>query len=204
MKSVLITVLFVLSVTLAYSQDLAQSDFVSDKVVQTWRHSIGSSLFLLGNLDAENPPHFYQLNYGYQLTDKEILLVEATSWAYNEPLGTYGNSDELYPGKVKAFGVGLGYQRFFWNNMYASAVATPFLQKFYDEDNKQIQDGFQLYLQFITGYRLEFLNKRWFVEPAIALKYWPVNSNFPDSFDEIEDGKPNYKFEPGANFGFKF
>jgi hypothetical protein len=81
---------------------------------------------------------------------------------------------------------------------------TPFLQQFYDTDNKKIQKGFQLYLQFILGYCFEFFEKRLFVEPAYALKYWPVNTNFPSSFAAIESGAPKYKFEPGLNFGFRF
>jgi hypothetical protein len=50
----------------------------------------------------------------------------------------------------------------------------------------------------------EFFNKRLYFEPAYALKYWPVNTNFPESFAEIESGGSTYKFEPSINFGFKF
>jgi hypothetical protein len=166
------------------------------------RHSIGSTLFLLGNIgDSVN---FFQLNYGYRLTQKDNLIFEAITWTYYEPLGTYGSSEELYPGKVRAVGAGLGYQRFLWKNLYTTFEPTFFLQQFYDIDNKKFQKGFQLYLQFIVGYRFEFFNKRVFVEPACALKYWPVNTNFPASFAAIEKGAPKYKFEPGLNFGFRF
>ena len=167
-----------------------------------WRHSIGSSLFLFGNIgDSVN---FIQLNYGYQLTQKNIIIAEAITWTYYEPLSTYGSSDEFYPGKVKAYGLGLGYQRFLWKRLYSTVEPTFFLQQFYDTDDKHIQNGFQLYLQFIVGYRFEFFKKRVFVEPAVALKYWPVNTNFPASFAAIEEGKPKYKFEPALNFGIKF
>jgi len=166
------------------------------------RHSIGSSLFLLGNIG--DSVRFMQFNYGYRLTPKDNLVVEAITWTYYEPLGTYGSSEELYPGKVRASGIGLGYQRFLWKNVYTTVEATPFLQQFYDTDNKKIQKGFQLYLQFILGYRFEFFKKRLFVEPAYAIKYWPVNTNFPASFADIESGAPKYKFEPGLNFGIKF
>ena len=166
------------------------------------RHSIGTTLFLLGNIgDSVN---FFQLNYGYRLTPKDNLIVEAITWTYYEPLGTYGSSEEFYPGKVKASGVGLGYQRFLWKNFYTTVEPTFFLQQFYDTNNEKIQNGFQLYLQFILGYRFEFFKKRLFVEPAGALKYWPVNTNFPATFAEIENGAPKYKFEPGLNFGFRF
>ena len=145
-----------------------------------------------------------QLNYGYRLSPKDNIIVEAITWTYYEPLGTYGSSEEFYPGKVRAYGIGLGYQRFLWKNLYTTFEPTFFLQQFYDTDDKKIQKGFQLYLQFILGYRFEFFKKRMFVEPAIALKYWPVNTNFPDSFSAIEKGAPKYKFEPSLNFGFRF
>jgi hypothetical protein len=166
------------------------------------RHSIGSSLFLLGNIG--DSVRFMQLNYGYRLTPKDNFIVEAITWTYFEPLGTYGSSEEYYPGKVRATGIGLGYQRFLWKNLFTTVEPTFFLQQFYDTDDKHIQNGFQLYLQFIAGYHFEFFKKRVFVEPAFALKYWPVNTNFPESFAAIEDGKPKYKFEPALNFGFKF
>jgi len=168
------------------------------------RHSIGSSLFLLGNFAPGNPPNYFQLNYGYQFNLIDFLVVEAITWMYYEPLGTYGSSKELYPGKVRAYGLGAGYQRFHWKNLYTTVEATPFLQQFYNADDKKIQKGFQLYLQFILGYRFEFFEKRLFVEPAYALKYWPVNTNFPASFAAIESGALKYKFEPSLNFGFRF
>lgn len=166
------------------------------------RHSMGSSLFLLGNIgDSVN---FFQLNYGYRLSQKDNFIVEAMTWTYYEPLGTYGSSEEFYPGKVRAYGIGLGYQRFLWKNLFATVEPTFILQQFYDKDDIKIQKGFQLYLQFILGYRIELFRKRMFVEPALALKYWPVTTNVPSSFAEIENGAQKYKFEPGLNFGFRF
>lgn len=176
----------------------------TEKVDSTFRrHFITSSLFSLLNF-APDPADFYQLGYGYFLTTKDAILIEAITWKYSEPLGTYPNSEELYPGKVRAYGVGLGYQRFLWKNLYTTVEPTFFLQQFFDSEDKIIQKGFQLYLQFILGYRFEFFKKRMFVEPAYALKYWPVNTNFPESFAAIEGGAPKYKFEPALNFGFRF
>jgi len=166
------------------------------------RHSVGSTFFLLGNI--RDSVRFMQLNYGYRLTPKDNLIVEAITWTYFEPLGTYGSSEDFYPGKVRAYGIGLGYQRFWWKNLFTTVEPTFFLQQFYDTDDTKIQKGFQLYLQFIVGYRFEFFNKRVFVEPAYAIKYWPVDTNFPESFAAIESGAPKYKFEPALNFGFMF
>lgn len=133
-----------------------------------------------------------------------MILVEAVTWKYNEPLSTYDNSEREYPGKVRAYGLGIGYQRFHWKNLFTTVQATSFMQKFYDEEGGKIQKGYQLYLQCILGYRIEFFNNRMFIEPAYAIKYWPVNTNFPAAFSEIERGKPKHIFEPSLNFGFRF
>ena len=205
MKRSFFTVIFTISVTLAFSQVLAQTESSSaqaEKQDVKMRHSAGSTLFLLGNIG--DSVRFMQLNYGYRLSPKDNIIVEAITWTYYEPLGTYLKSKEYYPGKVKATGIGLGYQRFLWKNLFTTIEPTFFLQQFYDSDGNKIQNGFQLYLQFIAGYRFEFFKKRMFVEPAIALKYWPVNTNFPASFATIERGAPKYKFEPALNFGFRF
>ena len=208
LKRTLSTIIFVLSITSAFSQVLAQTDSVSAQIEKQYpdrRHFIGSSLFLLGNLDTEEPPAYFQLNYGNQLTRKNVIIVEAITWTYYEPLGTYGSSNEKYPGKIRAYGIGAGYQRFLCKNLYSAFKAIPYLQQFFDAENKNIQNGFQLYLQFRLGYRFEFFKQRWFFEPSVAFNYWPVNTNFPTSFEEIESGSPNYfLFEPGLNFGFKF
>jgi len=205
MKRSFFIVILTMSVTLAFNQVFGQTADSSARAENqdvNYRHSIGSTLFLLGNIG--DSVRFIQFNYGYRLSPKDNIIVEAITWTYFEPLGTYLNSEENYPGKVKATGIGLGYQRFHWKNLFTTIEPTFFLQQFYGSDGNKIQNGFQLYLQFIAGYRFEFFHKRMFVEPAIALKYWPVNTNFPDSFSAIEKGAPKYKFEPALNFGIRF
>ncbi len=194
-RAVSVTLLITLFSALAHCQTEHRDDDFK-------RHSVGSTLWLLGNIG--DSVRFIQLNYGYRLTPKDNLIVEAITWTYYEPLGTYLNSEEFYPGKVRAYGIGFGYQRFLWKNLFTTVEPTFFLQEFYDTDDTKIQKGFQLYLQFIIGYRFEFFKKRVFVEPAYALKYWPVNTNFPASFTAIESGAPKYKVEPALNFGFRF
>lgn len=204
-KLFLTTLVIALFAIQAFSQNFIQTDSASVQIEKhdiNRRHSVGSSLFQVGNIgDSVN---FLQLNYGYRLTQKDNIIVEAITWTYYEPLGTYLSSEEFYPGKVRAYGIGLGYQRFLWKNLYSTLEPTFFLQQFYDTDDEKIQKGFQLYLQFILGYRFEFFKKRMFIEPAFALKYWPVNTNFPASFAAIESGAPKYKSEPSLNFGFRF
>ena len=138
------------------------------------------------------------------MSQKDVIIVEAWTWTVYEPIGTYGDPDNLYPGKIISYGIGAGYQRFHWKNLYTTIEATPLVQQYYDSDDDKIEKGLQLYCQLITGYRFEFYNKRLFIEPAMALKYWPVDTNYPESFAEIEEGTPNHIFEPSLIFGFRF
>lgn len=203
----ILTLLVTLLITMALANDLASNESLSDnseKQNLTHRHSIGSSMCLFKNFSGGDPANFGQLNYGYKLTSQDDILVEAVTWNYYGPAGPYNESEEMYPGKVRAYGVGAGYQRFLWKKSFTSGMVTPFLQQYIDEDNKEIQQGLQLYIQLTAGYRFEFFNKSCFLEPAASLKYWPVNTNLPESFKEIQDGEPNYEIRPRIYFGYQF
>jgi len=197
--------ILLLSVSFAFGQNLTPNDSASIKTqdLGSYKHSLGSSLFMLGNF-LEDSPDYILLTYGYQLTKKDRIFVEFNSWRYSEPLGTYNKSEEFYPGFVRASGIGVGYQRFIWKGLFTTAQATPFLKQYHDIDDNKIQKGFQLYLQLAAGYRFNFLKDRFYIEPAYALKYWPIDTNFPTSFSEIEEGAPKYIFEPSLNLGVRF
>ena len=168
-----------------------------------YKHSIGASLWMLANF-FEDPADYYLFTYGYQPTAESRYFVEFNTWKYEEPLGTYGDSEEFYPGYIREFGIGVGYQRFVWNGLFTTVQATPFLKYYYDEQDEKIQNGFQLYLQFVAGYQFNVLQDRLYLEPAYALKYWPIDTNFPDDFDAIREGTPDTIFELSFNFGYRF
>ena len=198
MKKLILSILVIaISITMAFGQNQSQTNEIKH------RHSIGASLFMLYNF-FEDPADYYLLTYGYQLTAKDRIFVEYNTWKYEEPMGTYGNSEEFYPGYVRTHGIGFGYQRFHWKGLFNTVQATPFYKQYFDEDDEKIQNGFQLYLQFVLGYRFDFFKKRLYLEPAYALKYWPVDTNVPADFAAVEEGTPKIKFEPSLNFGFKF
>jgi hypothetical protein len=68
---ILLSLLFlVLFCPVAFCQESQQNDL-------DLRHTIGSSLFLLGNIIPEDPIYAFQLDYGYRLTRKDVLIVEA-------------------------------------------------------------------------------------------------------------------------------
>jgi hypothetical protein len=173
------------------------------------RHFIGSSLFVVANL-LPDPPSFYQLNYGYRLTPKDVISIEAITWTYHAPLGipygpSYESSEESYPGSVRSYGIGIAYQRYLWRNFYSAVHTTPLLQKFLNKENKKIRQGFQLFCTLRFGYHLKLFKNRFFLEPSVAFTYWPVNTNLPESFAKTENKWPNYfLFEPGLHFGMKF
>ncbi|MGH7471336.1 MAG: hypothetical protein ACRENP_25585 [Longimicrobiales bacterium] len=112
---------------LASAPSLAEAQGESEAVFR--RRFVGSSAFVLANL-LPNPPSFYQLNYGYWLTRKDVLSLEAITWTYDAPLGIpYGSSkgapEEAYPGYVRGYGAGLAYQRFLWKDAYTALHAAP-------------------------------------------------------------------------------
>ena len=171
---------------------------------------VETSLWMIANLFPD-PGDFYQLSLGYRLDEKNVLFLNGMTWKYSAPLGIplYGPSFESpgedYPGYVRAFGLGVGYQRFIWKGLFASFYATPFLQNFYTSDNHFINSGFQLFLQMQLGYQVDLFKGRLYLKPALSFNYWPVNTNFPDTFQQKEESWPKYQlFEPHLNIGFSF
>ncbi len=171
---------------------------------------IGSTFFMLGNFDTNETPNYYQLNFGYRLTTKDVISIEAITWDYYEPLGIpYGSekTDEKnnFLGKVEADGVGLSYKRFLWKGVYTQIHATAFRQTYRDMDDKKIQNGFQLFNTLRFGYHFKLFKNRMFIEPSIAFTSWPINTNLPNAF-QIEEDRWNsfFLFEPGLHFGINF
>lgn len=173
---------------------------------------IGSSLFVLANLSTNesNPPNFYQLNFGYRLTSKDVVSIEAITWKYAWPNGIpWGKSFEApegkYPGSIKEMGVALAYQRFFWKGAYGSVHAFNAKKTYCDENDNKIHNGYRLFMTYRVGYHIEFFKNTLFLEPSVAATHWPINTNVPDSFAAVDNKWSNYfLFEPGLHFGIKF
>ncbi|MEM1218508.1 MAG: hypothetical protein AAGH79_06335 [Bacteroidota bacterium] len=170
---------------------------------------VGSTFFMAGNFLPE-PPSYYQLNLGYRLSSKDVLSVEMITWIYRGPLGRpygpdYENPSSNFPGYVRAFGAGLAYKRFLWKQWYGQVHATALRQHYMDESGERIQHGFQLFNTLRLGYQFRFFKNRFFLEPSIAMTFWPINTNLPDSF-QVEEDRWNTFFlgEPGLHFGFNF
>lgn len=170
---------------------------------------IGSTFFMLYNvLDDPEPPDYYQLNVGYRITPKDVLSLELITWNYYEPLGVplQDKQDATnFPGRVQAFGAGLAYKRFLWKRSYAQVHSTVLRQHYLNESSQRIQSGFQLFNTIRVGYQFRFFKNRFFIEPSVAMTFWPINTNLPESFQVEEDKWPSYfLWEPGLHFGINF
>ncbi|HEY0652025.1 MAG TPA: hypothetical protein VGD65_02815 [Chryseosolibacter sp.] len=196
-----------LAVLLASSPQVnAQSD-QRDTNYKRWY--VGSSLLMLGNFDKVNNPEYIQLNVGYRITSKDVVSFEFKRSIYSWPIGIpFGPSFDApglnYPGHARILAPTLGYQRFWWKGVYTSVYALNAFEKYLDEDDKKIGNGYTLYLNFHLGYQLKFFKNRFFFEPAIGCSYWPVRTNVPRSFKSVESKWPNYFIQPGLHFGFNF
>ncbi|WP_321368457.1 hypothetical protein [uncultured Draconibacterium sp.] len=80
------------------------------------------------------------------MSTKDRIFIEYNTWKYEEPMGTYGDSDEMYPGYVHTHGIGFGYQRFFWKGLFSTAQATPFYKQYFDLEDEKIQNGLLIIL----------------------------------------------------------
>jgi hypothetical protein len=170
---------------------------------------IGSSAFVLANL-APNPPSFYQLNFGYRITEKDVISLEAITWTVDRPTGipygsSYTDKSEDYAGSIREYGIGIVYQRFLWKGLYSSLQILPLKQIYRDENKNKIKSGFKLFTTTRIGYHIPITKNGLFIEPSIAATFWPINANAPQAFAE-KDAQWNkyFLFEPGLHIGFRF
>ena len=197
-----------LALVLASSLHMNAQNAQQDSIYKKW--FIGSTFLLLGNLDNVNKPDFIQLNVGYRITPKNIVFIELKRSKFAWPLGIqwgkyFDAPGENYPGYVRQNVIGLAYNRFWWKGLYTGVHAMNAFQKYYDEHNKKIANGYTLFMTYRLGYQLKFFKNHFFFEPSIGLTHWPVKTNTPLSFKEKESKWPNYfAYEPGLHFGYNF
>lgn len=171
---------------------------------------VGSTLFVLGNLDSKNRPDFAQLNFGYRITGKDVVSLELKTWKYAWPIGIpYGTSfespDEKFPGYIREYGFALAYQRFFWKGFYAGIHVMNAWQTFVNDNGEKIDNGFQIFNTYRIGYHFKLFKDRLFIQPSLAITHRPYHTKMPDKFKLIDDRWSKFFFgEPGMHFGFNF
>ncbi|MEM0995185.1 MAG: hypothetical protein AAGI49_19295, partial [Bacteroidota bacterium] len=172
---------------------------------------VGSTLFVLYNLvPDDNPPDFAQLNFGYRLTDRDVISLELKTWKYAWSLGIpYGPSfeapEEKFPGYIREFGIALAYQRFLWEGLYAGVHSMSAWQNFVKEDGDKIDDGFQIFNTYRLGYHVKLWNDKFFIQPSIAVTHRLFHTEMPASFKVLDDQWGKFFIgEPGLHFGVNF
>ena len=175
------------------------------------KYFVGSTFALLGNFASSNNPEFVQVNFGYRLTGKDVVSIELKTWKYAWPLGIppFGGSfeapEEEFPGFIREFGFALVYQRFWWKGLYTAIHMMPAWQRFVDENDSKIDNGFQLFNTYRLGYHIKLFKDKFFIEPSIAITHRPFHTEMPASFKQKDDQWSKFLFgEPGLHFGFNF
>lgn len=183
-----------------------------DKTDSTYKRCfVGSTLFLLGNLDPVNPPGFAQLNLGYRITGKDVISLELITWKHAWPLGinpfynkAYGTPEEKFPGYIREYGIGLAYQRYLWKGLYLAVHATPMWQRFKSENGNTLASGFIIFNTNRIGYHIKLWKDKFFIEPSLGVAGRAFHTEMPNGFKQKDDKWPKYTPEPGLHFGFNF
>jgi len=198
-----------LVIVLASSLQVNAQYYKQDSTYDRW--FVGSTLFLLGNLDRVNPPDFVQLNIGYRITGKDVISIELITWKYDMPLGinpfynkSYGNPEEKFPGYIREYGIAVAYQRYFWKGLYAAVHVMPMWQSFVNDTGNKVDNGFHIFNTFRVGYHIKFFKDRFFIQPSLGIAGRPYHTKMPDGFKEKDDKWSKYTPEPGLHFGFNF
>jgi hypothetical protein len=198
---------FAMVLMMANTLQIKAQNAQPDSTYKRW--FVGSTLYLLGNLDKTNNPEYIQINAGYRITPKDVILFEFKrsiySWPIGIPIGKDFDKPGLnYPGHARILAPTIGYQRFWWKGTFTSVKALNAFEKYFDSNKNVIGNGYTLYLDFYLGYQFKFSKKRLFFQPAIGVSYWPVRTNVPESFKTIDQKWPNYFIQPGFDFGYNF
>ena len=198
---------FALTLMVASTLQVKAQNAKQDSSYRKW--FIGSTLYLLGNFTKIHNPEYIQLNVGYRITPEDVVSFEFKRSVYDWPLGTpWGKisdgTEDTYPGHARILAPTLAYQHFWGQGVYTSIKALNAFEKYMDENNKKIGNGYTLYLDFYLGYQFKFFKNRFFFQPAIGISYWPLRTVVPESFKAVEKNYPNYFIQPGFDFGFNF
>lgn len=180
-----------------------------DSTYRRW--FVGSTIFMLGNLDKVNPPGFAQLNLGYRITGKDVISLEVITWKHAWPLGinpfynkAYGTPEEKYPGYIREYGFGLAYQRYFWKGLYAAVHVMPMSQTYKNANGDKVGSGFIIFNTYRVGYHVKLFKDKFFIEPSLGIAGRPYYTEMPDGFKQKDDKWPKWTPEPGLHFGYNF
>lgn len=180
--------------------------FSLDVAEQPPRQFIGTSLFVLTSLIPDTGGFFYEVDYGYDLTEKDTLLAGVDVYQFTAPMSTGWTDDASYDGHVLSYGLIAGYQRFLWKGLFASQMANGLIMDYYDQRGEKVQSGLMLLLTTRAGWHwdLSLGGLSCYLEAAGEFNVWPVNTRVPSSFAELDDAYPVWVIAPALNWGIRF
>ena len=214
MKTLLSTILAIAMVTtLAYSQNPHKTEKAdNENKLPVYKFSVSTTWLSFANFGEEetNTLH-YELHFKYKLSPKDNIGIKAATWKLFAPMGMPMKEqlkfDEanFYPGRLRESGLGVTCQRFLWKGLFATAEIMPMYKTYFDENEQEIGNGFKLYTSWHVGYLIPMFKNRIFIEPQVHCNYWPIDTNTPLSFKEMDDKWNNYfLFEPNFYIGINF
>lgn len=212
-KLILTTLTIALLATMTFGQNTSQTNRGAAKdAIPSYKFSVSTTYLTFANFGSERTnTHHYEFHFGYQLTSKDKIGIKVASWKLFAPMGIpmwdpqFQDESEFFPGRLAECGIGVTYQRMLWKGLFTAIEVLPLNKSYLDEINKEIGDGFKLYLTFHAGYHMRLFKNRMFIEPQIHCNYWPIDTKAPQSFQERESKWNNYfLFEPNLYIGVNF
>jgi hypothetical protein len=180
--------------------------------VTGYKFSVSTPWLTFTNFGEEKTnTHHYEFHFKYTLTPKDKIGIKVATWKLFAPMGIplwdshIMKESEFYPGRLRETGIGVSYQRMLWKGLFATVEILPQLKTYLDENDKKAGNGFKLYTSCHLGYHISLFKNRIFIEPQIHCQYWPVDTNTPQGFKEIDSKWNNYLlFEPNVYIGVNF
>ena len=155
--------------------------------------------------------HHIEVQYRYQLTEKDSIGLKFATWELFAPMGIqlwepeFLDENEFYSGRLRETGIGVTYQRFFWKGLYGSIEILPLFKTYLDTDGNELDTGYKLYTTYHLGYQFSFFKNRIFIEPQIHCNYGPLDTKGPAVFENNDSRWSNYfLFEPNLYIGVRF
>jgi len=199
--------------SMAFCQDDSKTNNgLARKATPYYKFSVGTTYLMFVNFDPEETnTHHYEFHFGYKLTPKDKIGLKVATWKLFAPMGMpmleqlKFDENNFYPGRIKESGIGVTYQRLLWKGLFVAVELLPLKKTYLDENNEEIDNGFKLYTSYHLGYHIPLFKNRLYIEPQFHCNYWPIDSEGPQDFEEMESNWNNYLlFEPNLYIGINF
>ncbi len=139
--------------------------------------------------------HIYALQYGYQFTPKDELIV---GLSYMNIRYDFGSTHA--PGCIA------GYRRFLWKNLHVEYQLWPAYDSFYEKNEGKYYRSFDVWNEMRLGYQfdVEISNVPIFISVQWPFGFGLYASNKPQSFKDHEKENRFFCFPPLLFVGMLF